>query len=160
MGLKMRENAKDNLEEHIIDIGEIKQISQTIVEQLFLNMQKDVKKDQIGIIIDDTDLDVKRCNKIYGNSNNIIYCLGISQTTPKELEEKIRKYDTKDDWSNYMSSRFISSLCENIINTSKENKEKCKNFKNIKYVDTSQNREEVLDQIIKDLEKQGLGDEA
>ena len=53
-------------------------------------MQKDIKKDNIGIIIDDTRLDVERCNEIYGNNeNNVIYCLGVSKITQKEMEKRI-----------------------------------------------------------------------
>ena len=33
------------------------------------------------------------------------------------------------------------------------NKEKCKSFKNIKYIDTSENREEVLNQILEEIEE-------
>ena len=86
-------------------------------------MQKDIKKDNIGIIIDDTRLDVEKCNEIYGNNeNNIIYCLGVSKITPKEMEKRIIENDTEDDWSSYIPKTLRSMLCENTISESKENK--------------------------------------
>ena len=116
-------------------------------------MQKDIKKDNIGIIIDDTRLDVEKCNEIYrNNENNIIYCLGVSKITPKEMEKRIIENDTEDDWSSYIPKTLRSMLCENTISESKENRKKCMRLKNIKYVDTSEDREDVLNQIINDLE--------
>ena len=115
-------------------------------------MQKDLRKAKIGIIIDDTDLDVEKCNEVYGKEENIIYCLGTSEITPKEMQRKIMEYDTEDDWSSHVPNMILTMLCENIVRESKENKRKCKEIDNIKYVETSQNREKVLNQIVRDLE--------
>lgn len=116
-------------------------------------MQRDIRKDDIGIIIDDTMLDIERCNEIYGNNkNNIIYCLGVSKITPKEMEKRIIENDTKDDWSSHIPNALRSILCQNIISESKQNRKKCMEIKNIKYIDTSENREDVLNKIVKDLE--------
>ena len=52
----------------------------------------------------------------------------------------------------YIPRIMRSMLCENIIRDSKKNKRKCENINNIKYIETSQNREEVLNQVVKDLE--------
>ena len=115
-------------------------------------MQKDLRKANIGIIIDDTDLDIENCNDVYGEEENIIYCLGTSEITPKEMQRKIMEYDTEDDWSSHVPNMIRTMLCENIVRKSKENKRKCEKFNNIKYIETSQNREKVLNQIVKDLE--------
>lgn len=152
MELNEELNSVNNFEKQVKDIEEVTKLSQIIVELLFLSMQKDVKKDNIGIIVDDTSMDIKKCNEIYGSPENIIYCLGTSKISPKELERKIREYDTKDDWSNYIPKAFLPIMCENIIKESKKNEIKCKKYKNIKYIDTSQDREKVLNQIIEKLE--------
>lgn len=145
------ENISD-LEKLVKEKEKITKLSQIIVRLLFLSMKKDVSKDKIGIIVDDTSLDIEKCNKIYGEPDNIIYCLGTNKVKPKELERKIIEHDTEHDWSNYVSRDFLSIFCEDIVNESKENEIKCRKFKNIKYIDTSQDREKVLNQIIKDLE--------
>lgn len=139
---------------NIEKIEEIRKTIQEMVRSLFLSMQKDTQRDGIGIILDDSSLDVQKCNELYGSEDNIIYCLGTSKITPKEMEQKIREHDTIHDWSLYISSKFISSLCKNSVRDSKENRKKCMRLKNIKYVDTSHNREEVLDEIVEDLKNQ------
>ena len=109
-------------------------------------MKRDIRKDDIGIII----LDIERCNEIYrNNKNNIIYCLGVSKITPKEMEKRMIENDTG---SSYMPNAFRRILCQNIIYESKENRKKCMEMKNIKYIETSENREDVLNKIVEDLE--------
>lgn len=133
-------------------VEKTKELSQKVVESLYYNMQNDLRKANIGIIIDDTDLSVEKCNKIYGKEENIIYCLGTSEISPKEMLRRIMEYDTEDDWSSYIPCVMKSMLCDYIVSESKENKRKCEEFNNIKYIETSQNREKVLNQIVKDLE--------
>ena len=144
----MYKDFEDQMEESQKNI----QLSQKIVKSLYYNMQKDLIKDNIGIIIDDTNLSIEECSKKYGNNNNIIYCLGTSEISPEEMEKRIIEHDTEDDWSMYIPRIMRSMLCENIIRDSKKNKRKCENINNIKYIETSQNREEVLNQVVKDLE--------
>lgn len=141
------------IEEQKTQVEKNKKLSRKIVKSLYYNMQKDIEKAGIGIIIDDTDLSVEECNKIYGDEDNIIYCLGTSKITPQEMLKKIQKYDTEDDWSMYVSSEMRTLLCENIVRESKKNRGECQSLDNIKYVETSQNREEVFDEIIKELEE-------
>ena len=142
----------DDFEDQKKKIEKADKLSQKVVKSLYYNMQKDLRKANIGIIIDDTDLSIEECNKTYGDEDNIIYCLGTSEITPKEMQRKIMKYDTEDDWSSYIPNMMRTMLCENIVRESKENKRKCEDFDNIKYVETSQNREEVLNQIVNELE--------
>ena len=145
----MYKDFEDQMEESERNI----QLSQKIVKSLYSNMQKDLRKDHIGIIIDDTNLSIEECNEKYGNKHNIIYCLGTSEITPEEMEKRIIEYDTQDDWSMYISGIMRSMLCENIVNQSKKNKIKCEKFSNIKYIETSKKREKVLNQVVEDLEK-------
>ena len=61
--------------------------------------------------------------KLYrNNENNIIYCLGVSEINPKEMEKRIIENDIKDDWSSYIPKSLRSMLCENITSESKENR--------------------------------------
>ena len=67
----MYKDFEDQMEESERNI----QLSQNIVKSLYSNMQKDLRKDHIGIIIDDTNLSIEECNEKYGNKHNIIYCM-------------------------------------------------------------------------------------
>ncbi len=152
--MEMNERINDaDIEQQIKDVNIIAKLSKTIIGLLFFNMQKDLRKEKIGIIIDDTDMEIEWCNDIYGDGDNLIYCLGTSKITPQELQKRTEAYSTIEDWNTYLPKQIMYTMCEKMIKKSKENKEKCKSFKNIKYIDTSENREEVLNQILEEIEE-------
>lgn len=151
------------VEEEIHDIAacakrnlEIEEKGQKVSRELFQSMKKDLEKGNIGIILDDTKLSVERCEEIYGQEDNLIYCLGTAKTTAKEMLKKIRENDTYAEWSDYLPDSIIISLCEDAIKESKENRVKCQTRKNIKYWDTSQNREQVLQDIMKEIKEKNF----
>ena len=132
-------------------VKKVQRVCPKLINQLFIQMQFDTKRSGIGIIIDDTDLEVEECDVMYGSDDNIIYCLGTSRITYREMKRALNKYDTVDDWSKYWKDNSLSSLCDFCINTSKENAAKCKKYSRIKYVDTSYNREDVLNKIVDEI---------
>lgn len=132
-------------------VKKVEKVCPQFINQLFMQMQLDTKKSETGIIVDDTGLELEECNTMYGSDDNIIYCLGTSRITYREMKRALKKYDTASDWSKYWKDNSISEFCDFLINTSKENSEKCKNFSRIKYVDTSYNREEVLNEIVDEI---------
>lgn len=133
--------------------SEIEEKSQRISRELFQSMKKDLEKGNIGIILDDTRLSIEQCEEMYGQEDNLIYCLGTAKTTPNEMFRKIRENDTYYEWSHYFPDYMIMDLCENAIRESKENRVKCQTRENIKYWDTSQDREQVLQEIMKEIEE-------
>ncbi len=60
--------------------------------------------------------------------------------------------DTDKDWTNAMNDEERLKYCERSIEKAKAIKEECKIY-GLKFYDTAKNREEVLDEIMKDIEK-------
>lgn len=133
-------------------IEKCRSLSKNIAKHIFMDMTRALSKNEVGIILDDSDLEIEECDKMYGNDGNIIFCLGTSRLTTREMKKHISSHDTKADWSKYTKDSFKSELFSQYIKKSKENEMKCKSYKNIKYVDTSYNREEVLNKVINELE--------
>jgi len=121
-------------------------------EQKISKMMKDTCKNT-EVILEDFSLTIEKAIELYGNENNLIYCLGTCDLSPEEMLEKIRKNDTKFEWSYHMGNNTLLYACDIWISSSKENKEKCRKYHNIKYYDTSKNREKVLNEIVQDIKE-------
>jgi len=105
-----------------------------------------------NIIMDTTNLDVKSAKE---NFDCDIYCLGMPNETIPHLKEMIIKNDTTKDWTYYMGNGFLEIVCNNIIQLSKKCEEECKRY-NVKFFDTSENRNEKLMQAIQYIEKSSI----
>lgn len=142
-------NSKECIEKEI----ELNEKCQKISRELYESMQKDLEKENIGIIVDDTSLSIEKCDEIYGKEDNLIYCLGTAKTTAKEMIKKIRENDKEHDWTHYINDDTIELFCQNVIKQSRENRKKCQTKPNIKYWDTSEDREQVLQDIMKEIKE-------
>lgn len=108
---------------------------------------------EIGLILEGTDTSVEDCNKFFNDGNNIIYYLGPINISPIELAKKIKENDTEFDWTKNLPMNELLELCEKYIKRAKEYQKQCKLYV-IKFVDTSQDREQVLKQVLDEIEKQ------
>lgn len=108
----------------------------------FLNMYDENLK-----VIDTVDFEPKD-NKLFNNS--IFICFGYPNIEAKELVKKWRKYDTDLDWTKKKSDESLIKFAEQEIKKSKLLEEEC-NKHNIKFIDTSSNRNEVLDKLLNEI---------
>ena len=76
------------------------------------------------------------------------WCNNISY---EELAEHIKKNDKDNDWTKNKSKEEIEIFCKEYIENSKLNKLECEKY-NIKFVDTSIDRQEKLNSLIKEIE--------
>lgn len=76
-----------------------------------------------------------------------IYFFGTPNLTPKENFERIRKYDTEDEYTYYLSNEELLKRCERFIDISKFLEKECKKY-NLPFIDTSYNREEKIDEVV------------
>lgn len=136
----------------VIDLEEIGKKSHEFTRKMLEITQRDLKKSGIGIVLEYGDLSVEECDKIFGNKENLVYCLGTAETSKDEMYKKIRENDTEDDWSYYLSEYKMKLGCEIYIEDSKRNREKCKKTENIKYYDTSKDRDKIIGNILEDIE--------
>lgn len=122
---------------------------------MFESMLIDLKNEDTAIILEDSDISIEECNKIYGKEpNNIIYYLGITEITAIDLLMEIRRNERENDWTCSFGNNRLELYCESIIEESKQAKQECEKYDNIKFYDTSGDRQEKLNKIINDIEKQ------
>lgn len=125
---------------------------QLYLKQLVFQYQRDGRYKK-GIVLEGTDTSVSNCNELFNNENNIIYYLGPIDITPTEFAQTIKENDKDFDWTKNLSMEELVELCEKYIKRAKEYKKQCEIY-GINFVDTSKNREQVLQQVLKDIEKQ------
>ena len=95
-------------------------------------------------VIDTCHLLPKDIKNINTNNALIVY-LGYSKITNEEYLEIMRKYDKKNYWSSKLNDVDLLNMISANINYSKYIKEECKKL-NIKYFDTSYDRDKTLDE--------------
>lgn len=110
-------------------------------------------RDKFGIVLEGTDTSVKDCNEIFNDENNIIIYLGPINTTPEELAMKIKENDTEFDWSRNLSLEELIEFSRRYINHAKECQKQCQKY-GFRFIDTSNNRQQVLEQVIRYLEQE------
>ena len=86
-------------------------------------------------------------------SNTIIIFLGYPNLSIEENFHNIREYDHDNYWTKNVSDDELKSMCKENIDFSIYLKDECLRY-NIPYFDTSYNREEVLNDVIKYVEEQ------
>lgn len=82
----------------------------------------------------------------------IVIGLLYDKVKEKELYDNIKKYDTEDDWTYWCTDEELKGNVSYFIDRNKYFKEKFEKYK-IDTFDVSENREEILEEIIKKLSK-------
>ncbi len=109
-----------------------------------------LKKD-IYYVIDSADISLDNAMKIFNNS--IIIGIGCKDITIQEMVEKMRKNDTKLEWTYGYSDDDLYSIANETITNSKELYKKCLNS-NILYFDTSIDRYKTYEDIFNYIENE------
>ena len=125
--------------------------------QLFIQeyLRRNIKKEErnkYGYVIEGCETSVYDCNKLFNNSDNIIYYLVPIDITPIEFFNKIRKNDSAKDWTYMLTDKELLECSTRMIEKGKIIKEECKKY-NISFVDTSHDREKILKSILDDIEQ-------
>lgn len=116
---------------------------------LFKNQIKR-NKNHFNYIFDSCDISVANALKYFKDDNIIIVFLGYSTITPEEALLNYRKYEQDDDWTCNRSDEELLEHAKHWIDKSKNFENDCK-LNNVKYVDTSYNREEVLKSLFNEI---------
>ena len=95
-------------------------------------------------VVDTVDFEPKSCSLF---ENAITICLGYPNITKEEVVSNWRKYDTDLDWTKKKSDEKLLMYANSEIENSKKLQEECEKY-NIKFVDTSKNRNEKLKELL------------
>lgn len=106
---------------------------------------------RLRFIFDAPDLNFQRIME-FSKKNYIVIVFGYPKLTYDQAFNNIRKYDTKEDWSYYEKDWKIRNLSISSVEDSKRLEKQCKKA-NIKFIDTSYDREDVLSSTFEWFEK-------
>lgn len=80
-------------------------------------------------------------------NDSLIICFGYPSISPLEAVKNWRTYDTNHDWTKDKSEDELLVIAKKEIDNSKYLKIECEKY-NIKYVDTSYDRDKVLNELL------------
>ena len=103
-------------------------------------------------IVETCDIKPEKAKELFERDDTIVLFLGISNLTVEQHFQDIRKYETEKDWTYDRTDENILEHCNYWIPESKNIKEECERL-NLWYVDTSINRQEVLEKTLAEIEK-------
>ena len=95
-------------------------------------------------VVDTVDFEPKDCSLF---ENSIAICFGYPNITKEEVVSNWKKYDTELDWTKNKSDEKLLTYAESEIRNSKYLEDESKKH-NIRFVDTSKNRNEVLKELL------------
>lgn len=128
-----------------------KQMSDFLIKYLKELSEGNKFYDGCKTVIEGTDIDFERLIPNIDQNKYLLIGLTYNQKTKEDLFNTIRKYDTEDDWTYYLTDEQLEEYCEQYIKLNKYFNEKFKEYKIISF-DTSNNREKVLTDIVNNLE--------
>ena len=118
--------------------------------QEYLKANLNEERNQSGYVMEGCETSVADCNRLFNSENNIIYYLAPVNITPVEFFSNIRANDTENDWTHNRSDEQLMQSVKRMIARGKKFEEECKKY-NINIVDTSHNRKEKLEAILKNI---------
>jgi len=94
-------------------------------------------------------------NKDYWKDQYLIIGLTCHNQTAEELFAKIRKHDTKDDWTSRSSDEELRAFIDENLDYSRSLHAKLEKYNPLMY-DVSHSRNDVFDKIIRDIKTKGI----
>lgn len=108
-------------------------------------------KNGYGYILEAGQLHPKIVREMVDSDKTIVICLGLGDLTAEDMVEQCIEYDTKKDWTYGLSREYILENAQDWYECNEMLKQECPKY-NIKYIDTSKNRFEVLEEILHEIE--------
>lgn len=103
-----------------------------------------------ALAVDILELTPKDYIEKINNKLTKAYFFGCADLKPKENFERIRKNDTENEYTYYLSDEELMKRCERFYNLSKYLKEECKRY-NLPFIDTSYYRNEKIEQLVNEI---------
>lgn len=125
---------------------------QNILIETFKSLIK-ADNEKYGIIFETGQLEPKYLSELLKNESVYCICLGHGDLDEHQIKELCRKHDTETDWTSKMNDEQLEINCKKWTGKNKILKDQCKKY-NIEYFDTSNNRREVLENILNKIVKE------
>ena len=108
-------------------------------------------------VIEGTDIDFEKLLPTIDTSKYVLIGLTYHHLSKEDLFQNIRRYDTEDDWTYYVSDEQLEEFCRQFMERNRFFCEKFREYHILTY-DTSIHREDVLAEILDALEGLCQGD--
>lgn len=124
-------------------------------EFLNLYIQKNISKNgkSLGFIINADSIMPRDLVKFFDLSNMAVYYFVSRDLTPKQILENCRKYDCKEEWTTRRTDEKLLEHFKFYKDIEKEIIDECKKY-NIKCVDMSKNRSDVLTKLLDEVREE------
>lgn len=109
-------------------------------------------KGEFNYIVETCDITPAKAKELFNREDTILLFIGTPKLTVEEHLNEIRKYETEKDWTYGRSEELMLKHCKLWIDISKKYEKECEQL-NIWYVDTSVNRDEILNKTLNEIEK-------
>ena len=105
-----------------------------------------------GYILESGQLHPKYIKELIDFNNTHVVCLGLGNLTIDDMVEQCIKYDTRQEWTYGLSKEYLKKHASDWYAANEMLKKECPKY-GITYYDTSKNRIDSLNNILKDIEK-------
>ncbi len=122
----------------------------TLLELFNSCIKKD--KNNYGYIVESGQLHPKTVSEMVDFNNTIVVCLGLGDLSLDEMVDLCIKHDTEKDWTFNLPRDYLKEHATDWFAANQMLKKECPKY-NIKYYDTSKNRVDVLNNIMKEIEE-------
>lgn len=127
-----------------------KYFQRTLLELFDSCIRKD--KNNYGYIVESGQLHPKTVSEMVNFNNTIVVCLGLGDLSLDEMVDLCIKHDTEKDWTFNLPRDYLKQHAADWFKANQMLKKECPKY-NIKYYDTSKNRVDVLNNIMKEIEE-------
>lgn len=117
----------------------------------FFNSLISKDKNKYGYILESGQLHPKFVKEMIDFNDTIVLCLGLGNLTKEEMVDLCIEHDKEKDWTYGLSREYLRQHADDWYNCNEMLKKECSQY-GIKYIDTSKNREEILNNILKEIE--------
>lgn len=121
-------------------------------EFLSLLIEKNAKKlgNEFGFIINGDSILPHDLVNYFNLENTIVYYFVSEKVSPKQILNRCRKYDSKEEWTTRRTDEKLLNHFKFYKDIEKVIIKDCKKY-NIKCIDTSENRESILNKLLNEL---------
>lgn len=113
-----------------------------------------IKKDKTGFgnILETGQLEPKYISDLIKKENIYCICLGHSNLDKKGIIKLCREHDTDEDWSSKLTDEQLGINADKWVEKNELLKNECPKY-GIRYIDTSKNRNKILQQIVTEIDE-------
>ena len=109
-------------------------------------------KNHYGYILESGQLEPKIVKEMIDFENTIVVCLGLGNLNLDEMVELCIEHDIEKDWTFGLSREYLKKHAIDWYSANEMLKKECPKY-GIRYYDTSENREQVLNEIMDEIKK-------